>query len=217
MPKNCVRWPQRMNAKICRSRLAGERGGSVTKAAAEQMRSPASRLLQNREKSTNHSVRGGYAGPALAGNERGSCAGTCPSCLRWSRWMNANFCRSRLAGECGGSVIKVAAEQMLSPASRLLQNREKSTNHSVRGGYVGPALAGNGRGSCAGTCPSCLRWSRWMNASFCRSRLAGECGGSVTKPAAEQVLSPASRLLQNREKSTIPRRSCCTNSSCSCS
>ena len=153
MPKNCVRWPQRMNAKICRSRLAGERGGSVTKPAAEQVLSPGSRLLQNREKPTNHSVRGGYAGPALAGNGRGSCAGTCPSCLRWSRWMNASFCRSRLAGERGGSVTKPAAEQMLSPASRLLQNREKPTNHSVRGGYVGPALARNERAASAAKCP----------------------------------------------------------------
>ena len=45
----------------------------------------------------------------------------------------------------------------------------------------GPALAGNGRGSSVGTCPGCVRWSRWMNASLCRSRLAGERGGLATR------------------------------------
>jgi len=74
----------------------------------------------------------------------------------------------------------------------------------VRGVRVGPALAENGRVSSVGICPGCVRGSHWMNASLCRSRLAGECGGSVIKVAAEQMLSPASRLLQTARS----RRSC---------
>jgi hypothetical protein len=45
-----------------------------------------------------------------------------PSTLYPMSLLERGFCRSRLAGERAGAGMKILAEQMLSPASRLLQS-----------------------------------------------------------------------------------------------
>jgi hypothetical protein len=156
------------STETCRSRLAGERGGSLMKVSADRMHSPASRLLQN-------------YGWMIVG-----CRTRQPSEPLDDRYLSTQLCRSALARERGGSLVKVSAVRMHSPASRLLQN-------------YGWMIVG-----CRTRQPSGPVDERYLSTETCRSALARERGGSLMKVLADRMHSPASRLLQrnaaNRQK-----------------
>ncbi|TDV57010.1 hypothetical protein EC919_102382 [Pseudomonas graminis] len=119
------------------------------------------------------------------------------------------YCRSRLAGECGGSDMNMLADTPLSRASALLEVLQRVRAQGRTPTYCRSRLAGE----CGGPDMNMLADTPLSRASallevlqrvraqgrtptYCRSRLAGECGGPDVKMLADTPLSPASRLLR---------------------
>ncbi|TDV56889.1 hypothetical protein EC919_102261 [Pseudomonas graminis] len=98
-------------------------------------------------------------------------------------------CRSRLAGELGGSETKMSTDPPHSPASRLLQTLAGRSVH------VGLALAGNGRGASSDACPR-IAWARskWLAPGLASSRLKPVLQRHPRRPvelAVTSIVGPA--------------------------